>query len=596
MDGKGFSPARSVRIILVLAAALAGAACSPLGLPPEAGNQTPNAVSSVRGTAGQPGYPAPTAQASPLPSPIPPTPIPPTPLSPQTITIDTPGWGTPVGSPVVITGHTARLPRNGMLNYRFTDSAGQQLGAGQFPVSGTPGQPASFNATLNFNLPNAGGPVTIELSERADAYGQGGAMEVRGMVVESQYQDIFIDTPSASTIVGSPLVLTGRTMRAPAQGVLSYRVLNSAGQQIGDGDFPVSGDPGAQRYFNADLYFNLPIDGDTITVELNDWNANGASEAYEPLSLVVLPIPQEIIFESPPAMVLVGSPLVLIGRTTRYPFGGDLSYRITNDAGQVLGANSFRVAGAAGQPATFKAEPTFQVPREGGTIHLNVYDQDPSNGAETASNVLDLDVRPQYPWIYIDTPPDGTQVGSPVVLTGRMNIYPASGQLTYRVLDANNQQIGSGSFPVDGSPGGRGSYVGSLTFNEPPNGGNITVELADGNIRATASLYVAPPPPQQVLIDTPSPGTQVGSPLVITGRTTRYPSSGRLNYRVFDSSNRVIGSGQFNLATDGRGGSFNASLMFTEPSGGGNIIVEIYAPSPVSSGIVSASIGLYVAP
>jgi hypothetical protein len=85
-------------------------------------------------------------------------------------------------------------------------------------------------------------------------------------------------------------------------------------------------------------------------------------------------------------------------------------------------------------------------------------------------------------------------------------------------------------------------------------------------------------------------------PVVITGRTTRFPSNGKLNYRVFDSSNRVIGSGQFDTAPDGRGSSFNASLTFIEPVGGGNILMEIYVPSPVSSGIVSSSIGLYVAP
>jgi hypothetical protein len=295
-------------------------------------------------------------------------------------------------------------------------------------------------------------------------------------------------------------------------------------------------------------------------------------------------------------MALVGSPLTLQGRTTRYPFGGDLSYRLTNDAGQVLGGGSFPVSGGPGQPANFQAQPTFQVQREGGTIHLAVFDQDPSNGAEIATNVLDLDVRAQYPWIYIDTPQTGTQVGSPVVLTGRTNIYPASGQLNYRVVDAGGQQLGTGSFPVDGSPGGRGSYTASLFFNEPANGGNITVELIDGNIRAKIDLVVAPPPPQQIMIDTPEPGTQVGSPVVITGRTTRNLPSGKLNYRVFDAANRVIGSGQFDVTPDGRGSSFTASLFFSEPPGGGTIIVEIYAPSPVSSSIVSQSIGLYVAP
>jgi hypothetical protein len=593
MNGMRFFLARWLRLLSLVGLSGAVAACAGFGAPST--NTPPTTIVgqfNAQGTPSQPGYPGPATQP-PVPTRVPPTAIPAsaTPVSPQQIVIDTPPPGTPIGSPVVITGHTARLPRNGQLGYRFTDSAGRQLATGEFPVGGTPGQPASFKAELNFDLPRDGGPVTIELFERADASGAGGASAVLGTVVEAQYQDIFIDTPSAGRVVGSPMVVTGRTMREPEQGLLGYRVLNSARQQIGDGTFPVNGAPGTQRYFNADLYFDLPIDGDTITVELYDSN-----QASEQLSVVVQPIPQEIIFDWPPWMTLVGSPLTLQGRTARYPFGGDLSYRITNDAGQVLGSGTFPVSGGAGQPSSFQAQPTFQVQRDGGTIHLAVFDQDPSNGAEIATNVLDLDVRPQYPWIYIDTPPPGTQVGSPLVLTGRTNIYPNSGQLTYRVVDAVGQQIGSGSFAVDGSPGARGSYVGELYFNEPPNGGNITVELADGNIRAKIDLVVAPPPMQQLFLETPGSGTQVGSPVVITGRTTRYPDNGKLNYRVFDSSNRVIGSGQFDVAPDGQGSYFSPSLFFDEPPGGGTIIVEIYVPSQVSSGIVTQSIGLYVAP
>jgi hypothetical protein len=381
---------------------------------------------------------------------------------------------------------------------------------------------------------------------------------------------------------------------------VSYRVLNSANQQIGANTFPVGDNPGGLRYFTADLFFEYPIDGDTIRVELYDLNpANGAAEALVTRSLVALPIPQQITFETPPGMTLVGSPLVITGRTTRYPIGGDLSYRITNDAGQQLGANTFKVAGPTGQPATFNASPTFQIPRDGGTIHLDVFDQDPANGAEIATTRLDLDVLAQYQAIVIDTPPAGTQVGSPVVLTGRTNLYPNGGQLQYRVIDSGGQQIGAGGFAVGGGPGQRGSFVGELTFTEPPNGGNIRVELSDGSVRAAIDLVVALPPPQQIVIDTPAWGTQVGSPVVITGRSTRYPASGALNYRVRDAAGAVIGSGQFGVARDSagsRGGSFNASLTFAEPPNGGNITVEIYAPSPVSSAIVSASISLYVAP
>ncbi len=66
-----------------------------------------------------------------------------------------------------------------------------------------------------------------------------------------------------------------------------------------------------------------------------------------------------------------------------------------------------------------------------------------------------------------------------MVLTGKVNLFPSGGQLQYRVLDAAGQQIGAGSIPVGGVPGGRGSFNASLTFTEPVNGGTIQVVLSE---------------------------------------------------------------------------------------------------------------------
>jgi hypothetical protein len=543
-----------------------------------------------------------TAQPTQIaPSPTP-NPSPVAPLTPQELFIDTPSSWTLVGSPVVITGHTARLPKNSLLDYRFTDSAGQQLGAGQLRVDGAPGQPGSFNASLAFTLPRDGGAVRFELFDRGDAAGPP-ATAARDMVVDAQYQSIAIDTPPPGTVVGSPMVLTGRTARSPYGGNLNYRVINSAGQQIGAGAFPVGGAPGYPRGYNAELFFDYPFNGDSITVELYDWNAaSGQSEASYQINLQVLPVPQQIFLETPPPGTIVGSPMVVTGRTTRFPFNGILNYRVTDGGGQQLGAGTFQVFGPVGQPTTFGPSLTFILPNDGGFVHLEVYDQNPSDGSIIASSGLDLDVLAQYQRIDIDTPPKGTQVGSPVVITGRTNLYPNQGQLHYRVTDAAGQQIGAASFPVDGRPGQRGSFVASLTFTEPPNGGNIRVELTDQADNGTPiastpiDLYVAPPPPMMIVFDTPPQGTQVGSPVVITGHTTQHPANGKLSYRVRDAAGNQIGAGQFDAMPDSAGSSiswFNASLTFTEPRGGGNITVDVYVPSAAG---VLASLSLYVAP
>ena len=388
------------------------------------------------------------------------------------------------------------------------------------------------------------------------------------------------------------MVLTGRTARGTSTARLGYRVFSSANQQLGAGDFPIGGAPGTPRSFNAELFFNLPINGDTIRAEIFD-----QSIAINAISLYVAPLPQRITIDTPPPGTLVGSPMVITGRMTRTPFGSDLSYRVISRWGAQIGAGTFPVNGQGDQPANFNASLAFQVPRDGGAIRVEIADQSP-DGVVVASSAIDLDVLAQYQAILIDTPPPNTQVGSPVVLTGKVNLFPSGGQLQYRVLDAAGQQIGAGSIPVGGVPGGRGSFNASLTFTEPANGGTIQVVLSEQAVTAAINLYVAPPPPQQIFLDTPPPGTRVGSPVVITGRTTRTPASGKLSYNVRNSAGAVVGSGQLDIVRGaGQSTSFSASLTFVEPAGGDSIVVEISDLNPANgSAVAVATIGLYVAP
>jgi hypothetical protein len=97
--------------------------------------------------------------ATPVASPTPP----PSPSAQQEIVIDTPPPRTVVGSPVVITGRTAKLPAGNTLSYAFRDAAGGLLGSGAFPVSATAEGRGIFNASLTFNLPPSAGDITLEV-------------------------------------------------------------------------------------------------------------------------------------------------------------------------------------------------------------------------------------------------------------------------------------------------------------------------------------------------------------------------------------------------------------------------------------------------
>ncbi|MBC8161257.1 MAG: hypothetical protein H7Z42_08560 [Roseiflexaceae bacterium] len=495
---------RSVGSLLLVGAAIGLSACastpSPVVVQPTASAPTAAAATAAPpAPTVAPTLPtaAPTVLPTAAPTALPPTPIP---LLPQTIAFSSPPDGQLVGSPVVITGNLARAPLSGRLSYRFNDNTGQQLGAGEFAVSGDMGQPAGFNASLGFSLPAQGGDVRVELFDR----------EVSGTVVAQAALTLFVAPPQAMTItsppanqfIGSPMVVSGNLARLPFQSNLAYVFTDSQGRQLGTGIIPVQGQPGRPTSFSASLPLNLPLLGGDIQLSIYDQNvADNAIVASAVLPLKVVPQPQQIRFTSPPANVFVGSPVVITGRAVRYPQQGSLGYRITDSAGVQLGVGAFPVTGAPGQGAEFTASLDFNLPQQGGPVQITLSDQNVNTGVIIATATLSVQVVAAQQSIVIDTPPAFTQVGSPVVITGRTARYPNGGTLAYTVRDEAGNQLGRGIFPVNGPVNLPATFNQSLTFNYPAFGGAITIEVSDvdnatGVVFAATSLTlrVAAPP------------------------------------------------------------------------------------------------------
>jgi len=214
----------------------------------------------------------------------------------QQITIASPPPGTSVGSPVVITGRTARYPFLGKLGYRFTDQYGAQLSTGAFNVNGVPGQGASFTVSLDFNLPPAGGPIRLELFDQNAGTGVIVANTALDMYVQPPQparQEISIDTPPPGTLVGSPVVITGRTTLYPFEARLSYRVRGPGGQVLGEGGITVNGAPGQSTTFIASIDFRTPPGADTITIEIFEPSqATGGIRAIATIDLRIAPQPR----------------------------------------------------------------------------------------------------------------------------------------------------------------------------------------------------------------------------------------------------------------------------------------------------------------
>lgn len=311
-------------------------------------------------------------------------------------------------------------------------------------------------------------------------------------------QEITIESPPPGTVVGSPVVLTGRTSRFPLEGKLNYMFFDTSGTRIGAGAFDVNGTAGQPATFNVSLAFNLPAPG-PIRAELYERNAAGVTISKASIDLYIAP-PQAITIETPSTGSLVGSPVILTGRLARYPFEGVLGYRVLDTTGQQLGADSFPVSGTPGQPTTFNGAVTFDGLMDGGTIRVELFDQNPNDGVVAASSSIDLLVAPIQQAIVIGTPEPGTMVGSPVVITGQTARYPFDGKLVYRIVAANGAILGNGAFNVVGTPGQSTTFDASINFTLPRGGGLIRVELFDQNaatgvIVASTSvdlLYYAP--------------------------------------------------------------------------------------------------------
>lgn len=502
---------------------------------------------------------------------------------PQRITITSPAPDTLVGSPVVVTGQAARFPQAGALAYRFFDEGGRQIGAGELPVTaGDIRGPASFSASLTFELPASGGPIRVEIFEREPSGAEAG-LASRAMFV-SRPQAIRITSPAPEAVVSSPVVVEGELGRLPSGARLVYSVTASDGRRLGGGELAVPGEPGRPALFRAALPFEASPEGDRIQVQLFDQDqTTGAVVAQAGVTLGVAPQPQRIIVDSPAPSAYVGTPVVLTGRTVRYPLSGTLGYAIYDGAGAQLGGGVFPVGGSLAVGGRFEAVLGFSYPPLGGPLRIDLYDQDPATGAFRATASLGLRTAPLQQQIVIETPASGTRVGVPAVLTGRTARYPAGGALQYRVIGSSGELLGAGSFPVQGPVGEPARFNASLNFSPPAFSGPLRAEVFEadqfGNPVALAAVELswgAPGPGQrEIVIETPPAGTVVGSPVVVTGRANFFPSEGSLNYRVRDLAGNELGAGSLQARPEAGGARFVLSAPFRPIPGGGPIVVEV---------------------
>ena len=506
----------------------------------------------------------------------------------QRISVESPPANATISSPVLLRGTLSLPPAGSAINYRVFDARNALVGNGVLAVQ--PEAPTHFSGQVIFATTQAG-PGRIELFEfiASDNLIRGGvvlpvtltaagltnalspvpgitqlpgmstplpgfpsstpglpaivtplpgmATPLPGVVIPQPTQPgqpgqpgqmIMIETPAPGTQVGSPVVLTGRTARVPAQNLLRYRVVDASERQIGGGVISVATAPDGALRFTASLMFAEPASSGAIRIDLAD-QADGAATAAAVASLALKVVgtgvastpsgSQQISFMSPAPNTAVTSPVVITGRTARMPFQNNLSYIVRDSSGRTLASG---LIGVDGTPPSFNVALPFDAPAPGTAISIELIDQDAETGniAGRASLLLfyaslpgplpatalptasipgatiappPATVLPSGQAITIETPAASTLVGSPVTVTGRVAAVPTNSRLFYRILDANNTLLGENTFPV-GLESQPLAFSAGLSFNLPQRGGPIMIELTDreasGAVRARAILLV----------------------------------------------------------------------------------------------------------
>lgn len=148
---------------------------------------------------------------------------------------------------------------------------------------------------------------------------------------------------------------------------------------------------------------------------------------------------------------------------------------------------------------------------------------------------------------------------------------------------------------MQGPNGEPARFSPSLRYNPPALSGPLRADIfetdAFGNVVASASVEMrwitAPGAARQIVIETPQAGILVDNPLVVTGRTTFYPSEGTLRYRVLDLAGAELSSSFATVQPEAGGARFVISAPYTPIPGGGVVAVEVFAVDEATGALIA---------
>ena len=224
-----------------------------------------------------------------------------------------------------------------------------------------------------------------------------------GELVERQA--LVIESPLPGETVASGVEVRGTTTMHPSGDGLRYLVYDSRGGVIGMGMLPVEGFEDSPGTFAAPVEFIAGEGGpgriEIVDVDVGDGSVRARTTA--PMVLEATPSmygapptgergrpTHELVLEAPLSGATVGAGIEVRGRVSVMPFEKNLTYRIYDEAGTVVGESYITVEGDLDGPGTFSRSIAVTGTTAPGRLRIEVRDVSEADGSLFVSTWVEV--------------------------------------------------------------------------------------------------------------------------------------------------------------------------------------------------------------
>ena len=221
----------------------------------------------------------------------------------------------------------------------------------------------------------------------------------------TQHRALVIESPLPGEMVASGVEVRGTTTAAPSGDGLRYLVYDARGGVIGMGTLPVEGLEDSPGSFAAPVEF-MAGEGGPGRIEIVDVDAgDGSALARTTVPVVLEATPsmyggppmeepdrpvRELVLEAPLSGATVGAEIEVRGRVSAMPFEKNLTYRIYDAAGTVVGESYITVEGDLDGPGTFTRSIAVTGTTAPGRLRIEVRDVSEADGSLFVSTWVEV--------------------------------------------------------------------------------------------------------------------------------------------------------------------------------------------------------------